>query len=176
MRAAVRLLDTIPTNRKHFGSFTINALWRHYTPFDKRQFDKNLSCFYLLFTQRLFVLWTHQSRTVGPLATYIIRNTKTRLNGLFFWPIIEQPLGNQPHIINGSSAVESPLTKPIWPDETKNPVNAKNKKSLFKVSKSDIEDALAIKKAVFSIILNSEEEKRCKKKEVPESTVVLQRF
>tara|TARA_E500000075_G_scaffold69164_1_gene62254 strand:+ start:279 stop:497 length:219 start_codon:yes stop_codon:yes gene_type:complete len=72
--------------------------------------------------------------------------------------------------------VESPLTKPIWPDETKNPVNAKNKKSLFKVSKSDIEDALAIKKAVFSIILNSEEEKRCKKKEVPESTVVLQRF
>ena len=60
-------------------------------------------------------------------------------------------------MINGSSAVESPLTKPIWSDETKNPVNAKNKKSLFKVSKSDIEDALAIKKAIFSIILNSEE-------------------
>ena len=39
MRAAVRLLDTIPSNRKHFGSFTINALWRHYTPFDKRQFE-----------------------------------------------------------------------------------------------------------------------------------------
>ena len=78
-------------------------------------------------------------------------------------------------MINGSSAVESPLTKPIWPDESKNPVNPKNKKSLFKVSKSDIEDALAIKKAIFSIILNSEE-KKCKKKEVPKSTVVLQRF